>query len=59
MYHNGDSLKEAYKKFLINQNMHQLLRSIKGNWAFNKKAFLEAEVIEDQTHFMTLQNVLN
>ena len=26
MYHNGDSLKEAYKNSLIIQNMHQLLK---------------------------------
>ena len=26
MYHNGDSLKEADKNSLINQNMHHLLK---------------------------------
>ena len=42
MYHNGDSLKEAYKKFSNQSEYAPVIKGQLKGWAANKKAFLDS-----------------
>ena len=42
MYHNGDSLKEAYKKFSNQSKYAPVIKGQLKDWAANKKAFLDS-----------------
>ena len=42
MYNNGDSLKEAYKKFSNQSEYAPVIKGQLKGWAANKKAFLDS-----------------